>query len=205
MKKLAFSLLTAVCIIPLHAGNLVVNPSFEDPTLFNGWLVTTALEGSDISVVSAPLFSPDGENVARFGGTTPGSYDQISQTISTVNGQAYVISFLFQDAFPSNPGEPPAALINRNDPSNFPLIDFQAIWDGSTFFDSQGGSVGFNRFTFTVMGTGSDTLQFIGYNNPSFSFLDQVSVEATPEPASFALIGGGLAAVGLIRKRRVSR
>ena len=200
MKRFAFLIVAAAC---LHAGNLVVNPSFEDPIFFNGWTVTNAADGSDLTVVTEVSPAPDGTSVARFGGTTLGDYDQISQVLSTVNGQQYTLSFFFGDVG-GGPGGEAEAPIRRDDPS-LPLLDFQAIWDGSTIFDSQGGSTTFTQFSFTVTGTGSDTLQFIGYNQPSFSFLDEVSVDtaaATPEPASFVLIGVGLATLGMIRRRR---
>ena len=51
------------------------------------------------------------------------------------------------------------------------------------------------------------TLAFTGYNDPGYTFVDDVSVTAVPavvvpEPATWALVGAGLAAVGAAARRR---
>jgi hypothetical protein len=53
-----------------------------------------------------------------------------------------------------------------------------------------------------VIGTGSDVLEFDTSNYPAAFVLDDVSVEATPEPGTMLLLGFGLVAVAAARFRR---
>jgi hypothetical protein len=59
---------------------------------------------------------------------------------------------------------------------------------------------------FTVASSGAHTLALTNVSNPgdNTSFVDDVSISATasPEPATFVLIGGGLLGLGLVRRRR---
>jgi hypothetical protein len=81
----------------------------------------------------------------------------------------------------------------------------------SILTDSSHGFTGWNHavFTFTADGS-SDVLSFLASGTPDgeppFSLLDGVTMTAAvPEPASMFLMGTGLAAIGLIRRRRAAR
>jgi len=60
------------------------------------------------------------------------------------------------------------------------------------------------HFSFDVTGTGLDTLEFIDANDPSFTFLDDVSltpVTATPLPATWTMLIAGFLGFGFFAYR----
>ncbi len=82
--------------------------------------------------------------------------------------------------------------------------DFSVTWDGTTVFGVTDASAtgGWEVFTFDVIGTGSDTLEFFSRNDPGYNLLDGVFVGA-PEPATWALMLSGFVGLGLALRRRV--
>ena len=63
------------------------------------------------------------------------------------------------------------------------------------------------QFSFDVVGTGSDTIQFSFRDDPAYMALDNVSVSGgtVPEPSSLLLLGSGLLTVGGVIRRKLSR
>ena len=62
---------------------------------------------------------------------------------------------------------------------------------------------GYTLYQFTVVGTGSDTLQFQSYQDDlSDWFLDDVTLDqaTAPEPSSLLLIAGGIAALRVLKR-----
>ena len=113
----------------------------------------------------------------------------LSQTLSTTNGEDYTFSFYLASV--------------GDDPS-----DFSALWDGTpvlSLTDPNTGT-GFTEESFSVTGTGSDTIQFDFRDDPAYMALDDVVVVATtspvPEPGTVGMLIVGLGAVIVARRRR---
>lgn len=132
------------------AGNLVQNCGFESDNTA-GWTVTGG--GTGISGQSH-----SGTYSFNFDNDAPAS--TLSQTIADTNGASYTLSFWVYNAGGGSPEL------------------FQASWDGAALLNLGTTISTFNwtQFNYTVTGTGSDTLTFTAYNNPSHFLLDDITV-----------------------------
>ncbi len=167
---------------PAQAANLITNGNFETGN-FTGWTNNIpGLEGVGTADVGGNT-----TNIAYFAAFR--QLGAISQTITTIAGQNYSLSYdFFSDGGTPN--------------------QFQVQVNGSTLFDRVNIplSSAFTPYSFNFVGTGSDTIQFAGLNYPSAVYLDNVVVDlaastAVPEP--FTIIGtvvGGTAAIRMRKK-----
>ncbi len=169
------------------AGNLVQNCGFETESFPPSWDVTPAHDSSALSIGGN---SNSGVWAAQFGAFAHED-DVISQTITTVPGTSYALTFYWQ-----------------GDPGSGGDDHYFAQWNGETIVDVTGNSTsGYIRYNFTKVGTGSDTLTFGGQDTGgTYVQLDDVSLVAssvpTPEPMTLALLGVGLGGLGVVRRRR---
>ena len=166
---------------------LVSNGDFETGD-FSGW-TETPLNGATLYGVDG-LGPHNGSYAAYFGALDP--YDTISQTIATVAGTSYTVSF-YLDNSDSAAGE--AGFVGK-----FGSTTFISLTDADADFD-------FKPFSFTVTATSASTLlSFAGYNTHWYYTFDDVSVKAitaaVPEPSTYALMALGLAGIGFAARRK---
>jgi len=190
---LAVAALTfCLCLAPAtFAQNLVTNGSFETGD-FTGW--TTGGNFEDSSVTFGGFYdytgAQDGTWYAVLGPV--GSDGTLSQTLTTVAGAQYTVSFWLASV--------------GDDPS-----DFSAYWNSTQLLSLSDPNTGSNwtQYTFTALGTGSDTLSFSFRDDPAYIGLDNVSVTqnapTAPEPSSFLLLGTGVLGLGGIVRRKLGR
>jgi hypothetical protein len=175
-------------------ANLIQNCAFGtgDFTNWSGSATTNPLDGIDTGDPFTTNPTPYNSLTYEAYLGSVGGTDSLSQTFATTIGQQYTIEF---------------ALLNDTDPSSEYGNGFLATFGGATLLSEiNTPEDGYTLYTFNEDATGtSSTLAFTEENNLGYFELDSVSVEATPEPSSFLLLGSGLLALAGAARRRFSR
>lgn len=183
------------------ATNIVENGGFETGD-FTGWIASSTSNNPWTVKTGSNAFS--GSYYASTGCVGPQCLNglasqqaSLAQTLTTEAGDTYTLTFEFNTG---GYGE-----------ANELLVE----WDGSTVLDlGPNGTLGvvgtpgvYTLYAFTgLVGTGSDTLTFLGRQDPGYDELDNVDVElsnqaSTPEPATWTFLVSGIAAAALLKRR----
>jgi hypothetical protein len=150
-------------------ADLIVIGGFETGD-FTGW--TKNEVSFPQYIVTSPVHS--GNYAAQIAGFDYGP-DTLTQAVTDTAGQSYTLSF-WRLQTPDNP------------------IGLTVTWNGNVVFsETDTGPQPYQNFTASVVGTGNDLLVFTSYNNPGFTYLDDVSL-STPAP----IPGTGMGALTLI-------
>jgi hypothetical protein len=171
-------------LIGAAKADLIANGGFETGD-FTGWVVNSRCCTSVQPFGGMGGYAAEqGNDYAALG--TVAVLGTISQTFTDVAGRTLAISYFLRS--------------NGTSPN-----EFRAAFDGQTLFDQVDiPPQPYTEYVFRVTATGSDTLTFYERDDPNWLALDAVSVDelAIPEPASGAMLCGGLLGLSMIRRRR---
>ncbi len=205
--KLTFvALLVAVGGTQARAANIVLNGNFATGDFTdwtaNGsssapWEVDAAGGHGNNPYPGDTFFASTGCVGAQCITGTSSQQASLSQVLSDVVATSYTLTFEFGTGANSMPNE------------------LNVMWDGSSVLDlGPSGTLGqianYTLYQVTgLTGSGSDTLTFLGRQDPGWDELDDISVSAsssstTPEPATILLVGGVLPVFALLRRRLLS-
>jgi len=182
------------CIALLAAAaqaNAVFNGGFETGDL-TGWTLTNSSQFDAVcqpgeQIGAAYCMVNSGDYAMSFGHA--GGVTTLSQVLATTPGASYDLNFY---------------LANDN-PSDVGVTTFDVLWDGVDVYSLSSPQPSFSYTSINLYVTatsGSTTLSFLAQQDPSQWFLDDVSVQAVPEPAAMLTVGLTLIAAGLARRRR---
>lgn len=123
----------------------------------------------------------------------------LSQSINLLPFQQYQLSFWVGNYSVNN--GPAGVNVNITDGTSNTLLLSESVTAPAT-----GRSSAWTRFAFNFIADGtSNTISFSELNGPSYIGLDDVSIAAVPEPATWAMMMLGFAAVGFAAYRRKSK
>ena len=160
----------------LQVGQQIVqNGGFEAVSFTNWTFVGDAFNGVDNG--AAGIFPHTGTYAFNFGQNFADGLAYLSQTLTTIPGQSYLLSFWLTNT--------------ANSYTNYPA-QFIAQWitnatsTGTNTVLNLTNPPAFNwtNYLFTVTATGTNTtLQFAAYNEPGWFGLDDITVTPVPSPA----------------------
>ena len=194
-----------------HAQNLLLNPSFELGTFVNRGDGFEILNAGDTSMTAWTVI-----NDTLAWGTTPNSaaivpfdgsffldlqgdgifgapYGGVSQSLTTIIGQPYHLSFILGTQQTTPNGQGPVSVSATGGSTTLPFT-----------FDPGGTGTQWGEFGFDFTATSTTSpISIIGTSTAGGAYigLDFVSVTQTPEPSALALLIGGALMAGLVRNK----
>ena len=146
--------------VPL--GERVSDGGFESP-LSPAWTVVD--QTGDEADQSGDSHTGSASGLFRTASVSPGDVVKLSQPITTVAGVSYTVSFWLLSSSPLPSGS---------------FSSLHALWDGTNELTLNNMSTNgiYVQYSFNVIGTGNDTLEFDMQDHSTFINLDDISVKA---------------------------
>lgn len=185
------------------AGNIVSNCGFEGGThsvnangsVPDGWDADSEFAQDGIANGVEGTIVHSGANAVQMGAFTilPGG---ISQTLTDVAGTTYNGS-IFIEHIPAAPADPSEGAF------------FLSVGGAHVTLDDTDADNAFTKYTFSFVGTGSDTLSLSGTDSIGAWYADDIVITAAPvgvpEPITLSLFGAGLIGAVALRRRNKSK
>jgi choice-of-anchor C domain-containing protein len=204
---------------PAQAANLLTNGGFEAPaiggffqnfgsgsTAITGWTVDQLNAGENVDIVNG-LFTPGGPSPAFEGSQFLdlvgfGTLGSIFQSFTTVAGQSYTLNFAYSHNLFGGDLSADAVVGLANGGA----LGSAIVQTGFSHSSGTATNLDWRNFSLGFVAAGTQTtlvfLSGTGGNNAGV-LLDNVSVNAVPEPAAWALMIVGFGLVGgAIRRRK---
>ena len=210
VRKFLVAMAATVMMSSAANASLLVNGSFEQGTpqpgsggfdtlgsgsnAVTGWTVSSG----SVDWINGYWQAQDGTHSIDLAGNVPGA---IEQTFETVVGGVYSVNYWLS-------GNPDGGSVGKDGvvaAINGAIVDASSSITGIKGPSHENMEYSLKNFTFTASGT-STTLRFSSAENAGAfgAVLDNVSVSAVPEPATWAMMLVGFGVVGASMRRRSS-
>jgi hypothetical protein len=205
----AFS--AAACLtVSAHASNLVTDGGFESAGGGNYYYAGSSIDNGawtvgvgQVYIDNLDSYQFDGDNALNLGFANPNLPNSVSQVLSTIIGQTYVLNF-WGDADSPNTisvtvnGVPVAGVAGSITDNGFP----DAVDNSSLFTDYTGTFVATSALTTLNLKGVADLSPNAPATSDGSLVIDDVNVVPTPEPGSVILTLTGVLGLGLVLGRK---